>query len=658
MKFLSSRANVVIKRCAEAMCTTAEDLRKQFEEETPEWTKFNREEFARNLLEFCCFKALNSSPWKSTKRLGDRDFSCFTFDMMIAWEYPSAEQEKECSEEDQRRGIEMEAKEAEDESSLFYSDLMPMLVDVESSVGEAAFIRLGPAMPLVADVVSAHFQFQTLTASTAGRLPFPLYHNYLNQLHKGMKLVKSQSNTSLDLAEKERVLHIDGTATTQRVVRHIGGTSWPGRLTLTNYALYFETSGVLTYEKALKFDLSTDTQHEVKAGSTGPWGTLLFDKAVIYSSPEIEEPLILEFPELTGSSRRDYWLAIIKEVISLHKFIRKFHLQGREEEETMGRAMAGVIRLHATRETFKIFPPCPENLLTFTLSEELLPKGDSVSQELANSVQSCTNMFWSAALLLSEENEEEREACGGGGEAQVQVGERTALEACVHESREEAKKTEIARISIEGLLAEGITGNGTILMELLSPLMNIVPWFQELLNWQRPFTTASVFLVTLLITYKEWIGYAVSALLFMGAALLLWIRRTNIKDKYNEIVVSTSSDQSSSSSISMETVVSAQQAISYLNSSLKATNIILLKLLSIALSKPRKHSNEVILGLVGLAITFLFIPLKFINMGIITHVFTKNLAVRQSSSRSSDRSARRLKDWWDSVPAIPVRLEK
>lgn len=383
-------------------------------------------------------------------------------------------------------------------------------------------------MPLVADVVSAHFQFQTLTASTAGRLPFPLYHNYLNQLHKGMKLVKIESNTSLDLGEKERVLHIDGTAKTQRVVRHIGGTSWPGRLTLTNYALYFETSGVLTYEKAVKFELSKDTQHQVKAGSTGPWGTLLFDKAVIYSSPDIEEPLILEFPELTGSSRRDYWLALIKEVISLHNFIRKFHLQGREEDEAMGRATAGVIRLHATRETFKIFPPCPENLLTFTLSEELLPKGDSVSQELANSVQSGTNMFWSAALLLSEEIDEEREVCGEK-ETQVQVGEKTALEACVHESREEAKKTEIARISIEGLLAEGITGNGTILLQLLSPLLNIVPWFQEVLNWQRPLTTASVFLVTLLITYMEWIGYALSALLFMGAAFLLWIRRTDIK---------------------------------------------------------------------------------------------------------------------------------
>lgn len=110
-----------------ALCMMEQDPRKQFQEETPDQEKYNREECARNLVEFCCFKALNSSPWKSTKKLGDKDFSCFTFDMMIAWEYLSAEQEKECQ-EDQQRGKEMEAKEAEDKSSLFYSDLMPMLV--------------------------------------------------------------------------------------------------------------------------------------------------------------------------------------------------------------------------------------------------------------------------------------------------------------------------------------------------------------------------------------------------------------------------------------------------------------------------------------------------------------------------------------------------
>lgn len=62
---------------------------------------------------------------------------------------------------------------------------------------------------------------------------------------------------------------------------------WSGRLTLTNYALYFETSGAITYDKPIKFDLSADSKKQVKSSSTGPWGTLLFDKAVIYESSDM-----------------------------------------------------------------------------------------------------------------------------------------------------------------------------------------------------------------------------------------------------------------------------------------------------------------------------------------------------------------------------------
>lgn len=60
-----------------------------------------------------------------------------------------------------------------------------------------------------------------------------------------------------------------------------------GRLTLTNYALYFEASGILSYEDALKLDLSKDVQKSVKPTVTGPWGAPLFDKAIVYQSSEM-----------------------------------------------------------------------------------------------------------------------------------------------------------------------------------------------------------------------------------------------------------------------------------------------------------------------------------------------------------------------------------
>lgn len=60
-----------------------------------------------------------------------------------------------------------------------------------------------------------------------------------------------------------------------------------GRLTLTNYALYFEASGVITYEDAIKIDLSKNTEQSVKPTATGPWGAPLFDKAIVYESSEL-----------------------------------------------------------------------------------------------------------------------------------------------------------------------------------------------------------------------------------------------------------------------------------------------------------------------------------------------------------------------------------
>ena len=61
-----------------------------------------------------------------------------------------------------------------------------------------------------------------------------------------------------------------------------------GRLTLTNKALYFEASGVMSYEPALKINLwRTYVDHQVKAASTGPWGAPLFDKAISYQSTEM-----------------------------------------------------------------------------------------------------------------------------------------------------------------------------------------------------------------------------------------------------------------------------------------------------------------------------------------------------------------------------------
>ena len=61
-------------------------------------------------------------------------------------------------------------------------------------------------------------------------------------------------------------------------------TNFAGRLTLTDHAFYFEATGVVSYDKPKKFDLSADLKHVVKPDLTGPWGARLFDKSVMYKS--------------------------------------------------------------------------------------------------------------------------------------------------------------------------------------------------------------------------------------------------------------------------------------------------------------------------------------------------------------------------------------
>lgn len=41
-------------------------------------------------------------------------------------------------------------------------------------------------------------------------------------------LQKQDTPTGVELADYEFILHVEGTAGSDRVVRHIGGTSWPG----------------------------------------------------------------------------------------------------------------------------------------------------------------------------------------------------------------------------------------------------------------------------------------------------------------------------------------------------------------------------------------------------------------------------------------------
>lgn len=173
---------------------------------------------------------------------------------------------------------------------------------------------------------------------------------------------------------------------------------------------------------------------------------------------------------MTSSTRRDHWLALIKEVILMHRFISKFKAEFPKREtllevwEVQARMILGVVRLHAAREMLRMAPPPPINFLIFTLLDEV-PKGDYVLEELYNSFKKAEVMSsCSAASILKCLNianptvyaldvKEGVEIT----RSSVEVESLASLETTIEQVIGEAKEASIAKASVDRIKDEGIT---------------------------------------------------------------------------------------------------------------------------------------------------------------------------------------------------------
>ncbi|CAK9256900.1 unnamed protein product [Sphagnum jensenii] len=643
IKELSSLANVVVGHCARILLLHPEELQRHFEEEAPLSAK-HPSCYARNLLEYCCFQALSVAV-QVTDHLSDKEFRRLSFDMMLAWELPGATSRQVAK------------------------------VNVESTVGLDAFVRLAPAIPTVADAITVHCQFDALTASTASHLPFTIYDKYLTEIDKSIKTMKGQVTQalvkSLQLGRNETVIDIDGTATTQPVLQHIGVSTWPGRLTLTDHAFYFEATGVVSYDKAKKFDLSADLKHVVKPDLTGPWGARLFDKAVMYKSNVTIEPVVLEFPELTGCTRRDYWLAIIREVIAAHQFIRTFQLEGVGKAEALAKAVLGIARLRATRETSHVLPPKPETLLTYSWGEEM-PAGDLVLAALADTLhhpggvneqavadldinQSSRIYANSAASIVASFRSSTLKGVDKGKEASVPIGEvligdMTPLERAIVQSRDNSKKVMLAQATIEGVRVEGIGTNLAVLKELLSPLTASITWLQSVLVWEEPLKSITFCVIVSYIIYRGWLAYIPPLLLASMAGSVAYFRYMRKDEPIPEVLVSTPPGQNA-----VEQLLALQQALAQLEALIQASNIMLLKTRALLLSAFPEATNQIIVLLLVCTAALLLLPLKWLVLISFLNLFTSLMPARLETTA---RFNRRLSEWWYSIPVVPVRFLK
>ncbi|KAK3012887.1 hypothetical protein RJ639_009704 [Escallonia herrerae] len=673
---LSPLANSVISRCSKILRVSIEELQCHFETELPESVK-QPPNSARNLLEFCSYRALHLLTGRPNY-LKDKEFSRLTYDMMLAWEAPDLNSEPL---ENAQGTASSSNQEAEDEDgwSLFYSSSTNLAVQVDGkkTVGMEAFSRIAPACAVVADIITVDNLFDALTNSSSHRLHFLIYDKYLRSLEKVIKSVNSafgpQLISKLHLAEGEIILDIDGTIPTQPVLQHIGLSSWPGRLTLTNYALYFESLGVGLYEKAVRYDLATDMKQVIKPELTGPLGARLFDKAVMYKATPMAEPIYLDFPEFKGSSRRDYWLDICLEIMRAHKFIRRYNLKEIQQTEVLARAVLGIFRCRAVKEAFQIFSSHYKTLLCFNLAESL-PGGDRIFETLSSRL-ALLNASGSQRDSLGSPNRKmhltlpfsvltlsrlkimtgkealvdgEKETLDPVGD--VCVGETNPLEIAVKQSKQDIGRAEAAQATVDQVKVEGIDTNIAVMKELLFPLIETFKRIQLLASWEDP-TKSTMFLMLVSYTIlRGWIKYAVSSIIGSIAMLMLWRRHTNKGRPLEAFNITAPPTRNA-----VEQLLTLQEAISQVEALIQSGNIILLKVRALLFAALPQATDFIALSLVFMAVIFALVPLNYITLLLFLEAFTREMPLRKATS---DRWLRRVREWWFRIPAAPVQLIK
>ncbi|KAG5521621.1 hypothetical protein RHGRI_033999 [Rhododendron griersonianum] len=628
-----------------------EELQHWFETEVPDTVK-QPSIYARNFLEFCSYQALHLVT-THPDYLSDKEFRRLTYDMMLAWEAPGVENEPLNTEIASCSTQEMEG---EDGWSLFYSsstktavqvdDMVSIVlyqscvlilqavsphschsvhqVDNKKTVGPEAFARIAPACAVIADIITVHNLFDALTSSSSHRLHFLIYDKYLRMLEKVIKAVKNargtQSASNLQLAEGEFILDVDGTVPTQPVLQHVGISAWPGRLTLTNYALYFESLGVGLYEKAVRYDLAMDMKQVIRPDLTGPLGARLFDKAVMYKSTSM-----YVFP------------------LSIIYLNLKYNLKGIQQSEALARAILGIFRYRAAREAFQILSSHYKTLLCFNLAESL-PGGDMILETLSSRLvllNASTSQRGSVGLLSAKEGMKlpvsvltlHRHGILGKGEDDDGEAIYAGVDVCAGEII---------------FMLYSITFY--LLQELLFPLVESFNRLQVLASWKDPWKSTA-FLVSIGYTiFRGWIRFVLPSIFVILAVLMNWRKHANNGRPLEAYKITVPPTKNA-----VEQLLSLQEAITQVESLIQAGNIVLLKVRALLIAALPQATERVAMLLVSAALFLALIPLRLLILLVFIESFTREMPLRKASS---DRWLRRVREWWFSIPAAPVHLIK
>ncbi|KAI3788959.1 hypothetical protein L2E82_01742 [Cichorium intybus] len=665
---LSLFAIISIEQFSRMNGLTGKKMQKLFKTLVPESVFSN----SRNLVEYCCFRFLCKDTSEIHPSLKEPAFQRLIFITMLAWEHPYSNKK--------------------DDKVPFQKKL----------VGEEAFVRIAPAISGLADWPTAHNLFKALASGQKG-ISFRMWSTYVNELLKVYEGRKSYLSEEIPDIGGERILCL-GSGRKRPVLKWENNMAWPGKLTLTDKALYFEEIGLRGQRDAIRLDLSGHGSRVDKA-RVGPFGSDLFDSAVSITSGPESESWILEFVDFGGEMRRDVWYAFIKEVISVHQFIQDFgpkendqfvhNVYGAKKGKSRATnyAINGIARLQALQFIKKLLDE-PTKLVQFSYLQNA-PYGEIVLQTLAVNL-------WGGPLTTKVVDSDRKPGQGiisSGDVSEVYsnhvydidesvylrrwmkhpswnssgaitfwkntlvrqelvlskvhvVEDKNLVEKAAITCRDKYQVVETTQATIDAAMIEGIPSNIDLFKELLLPLTMAAKSFEKLRRWEEPYLTASFLAFGYTLIFRNLLCYVFPTTLMVLASCMLVVKGLKEQGRLGRYFGKvTIRDQPPSNTI--EKIIAVKEAMRDLEKYMQTLNVSLLKIRTILLAGQPQITTEVAVVLFFGSAILLIVPFKYILAFFISDIFTRELEFRKETVR---RFMSLLKDRWDTVPATPVSV--
>ncbi|XP_018454247.1 uncharacterized protein LOC108825458 isoform X2 [Raphanus sativus] len=668
---LSFDAIISIEQFSRMNGLTGKKMQDIFETLVPPATSTN----ARYLVEYCCFRFLSRNSSEFHPSLKEPAFQRLIFITMLAWANPYCKERNDVSKKPSFQG---------------------------RFVEEEAFVRIAPAVSGVADRATVHNLFEALAGASDDQkgISLEVWLAYIQELVKIHEGRKSYQTTEFPQLSSERLLCM---ASNRKgpVLKWENNVAWPGKLTLTDKALYFQPIDLKGSKGIIRLDLVGD-KSSVEKAKVGPLGFSLFDSAVTVSSGPGDPTWVLEFVDLGGDLRRDVWHSIISEVIALHTFLREFGPEESDKslsqvfgakkgkEKAIASASNCIARLQAL-QYMRNLPDDPIKLAQFSFLRQVA-YGDIVCQTLAvnfwggplvtkvaNTVYNRGNMArTSGESYESFDNASDLDGSvylkkwmrspSWGSNASINfwkssslrqglilsknlaVADLTLVERAAETCRQKYKVVEKTQATINAATIKGIPSNIDLFKELIMPLTIAATKFEKLRRWEEPYMTVSFLAFASTIIFRNLLQYVLPVSLVFLATGMLTLKGLRRQGRLGRLFgMVTIRDQPSSNTI--QKIIAVKDAMQDMESYLQNMNVVLLKLRTIVLSGHPQVTTEVALVLLSIATVLVIVPFKYVLACVLFDQFTRELEFRKEMVMKFKAF---LRERWEMVPAAPV----